>query len=69
MFTVSRAGKLLKCIHILKLLVELIPPTSANSWQLYGEELNWHQFVAVMTEPFSMWNRRENVARYLTGTL
>lgn len=45
---------------MLKLLVELVPPTSANSWQLFGEELNWHQFVSVMTEPFSMWSRREN---------
>lgn len=45
------------------------PATSANSWQLYGEKLNWRQFVAVMVELFSVWGRRENAAGCWTGTL
>lgn len=35
-----------------------IPATSGNSWQFYGEKLNWHQFVAVMVELFAVWNRK-----------
>lgn len=37
---------------VLELLVGLIPPTSAISWQPYGEELDWHHIVAVKVEPF-----------------